>query len=60
MDHPELGRVNVPHTPLSIVGLSRIPLQPSLPLGAMNDEIYGNWLGLSREEMDQMAKDGVI
>jgi formyl-CoA transferase len=60
MDHPELGRVNVPHTPLSIVGLPRLPLQPSLPLGAMNEEIYGNWLGRTQDELEQLAQEGVI
>jgi CoA:oxalate CoA-transferase len=60
MDHPELGRVNMPSTPLSFVGLPRIPLQPNLPLGAMNEEIYGGWLGHSQQEIEQLAKEGVI
>jgi CoA:oxalate CoA-transferase len=60
MDHPELGRVNVPHTPLNMIGLPRIPLEPSMGLGAMNDEIYGQWLGHSKEEIEVMKKEGVI
>lgn len=60
MDHPQLGRVHVPHTPLNFVGLPRIPLQPSLPLGARNDDIYGSWLGYSKEEIEQMRKDDII
>lgn len=60
MDHPELGRINVPHTPLNFVGLPRIPLQPHKPLGACNDDIYGEWLGHSPEEVERLRKDGVI
>ena len=60
MDHPELGRINVPHSPLNMKGVPRIPLQPHLPLGACNDAIYGGWLGHSDEEIAQMKEDGVI
>ncbi|WP_417209725.1 CaiB/BaiF CoA transferase family protein [Antarctobacter sp.] len=60
LDHPELGRINVPHSPLNMKGVPRIPLEPHLPLGAKNDEIYGEWLGHSREEIDRMKADGVI
>ncbi|WP_417722662.1 CaiB/BaiF CoA transferase family protein [Salipiger sp.] len=60
MDHPELGRINVPHTPLNFVGLPRIPLEPHKPLGACNDDIFGTWLGHSAEELAQMKKDNVI
>lgn len=60
VDHPELGRVNLPHTPLGMPGLPRLPLVPSLPVGAMNDEIYGRWLGRSREEIARLRRDGVI
>lgn len=60
LDHPELGRINVPHSPLNIKGVPRIPLEPHLPLGAKNDEIYGEWLGHSKEEIARMKADGVI
>jgi CoA:oxalate CoA-transferase len=59
IDHPELGRVNLPHTPLNIVGLPRIPLQPSLPLGACNEEILTELLGYSGEEFERMRAEGV-
>ena len=60
MDHPTLGRVNMPSTPLNLVGLPRLPLEPNLPLGAMNAAIYGDWLGHSAEDIEQWKKDGVI
>jgi len=60
VEHPELGHVNLPHTPLNLKGLPRIPIQPSLPLGASNAEIYGEWLGRSEEDLERMKKNGVI
>ena len=60
VDHPELGHVNLPHTPLNIKGVPRLPIQPSLPLGAGNAEIYGQWLGLSEDDLERLKKDGVI
>ena len=29
----------------------RRPIEPSLPLGASNDEVFGDWLGHSEEEL---------
>ncbi|NDA46516.1 MAG: CoA transferase [Alphaproteobacteria bacterium] len=60
MDHPTLGRVNMPSTPLCFVGLPRVPLQPHQPLGARNEEIYQHLLGLSAEEVERLKKDDVI
>jgi formyl-CoA transferase len=60
IDHPELGRINVPHTALNIEGVPRRPIEPSRPLGACNDEILGGWLGHSKEELDQLKAEGVI
>ena len=50
IDHPELGPVNLPHTPLNIKGVPRIPIEPSRPLGSANEEVFGKWLGHSPEE----------
>lgn len=60
VDHPSLGRVALPHTPLVLEGAPRIPLQPSLPLGARNAEVFGAWLGHSVQELGQLKRDGVI
>ncbi|VVN70478.1 Acetyl-CoA:oxalate CoA-transferase [Pseudomonas fluorescens] len=60
IDHPELGHVNLPHTPLNIKGVPRIPIQPSLPLGASNHEVFGEWLGLSDAELVHLKNEGVI
>lgn len=60
VDHPELGRINMPHTPLNIEGVPRLPLLPSLPLGACNDEILGGWLGYTSEELERLKAQGAI
>jgi formyl-CoA transferase len=60
IDHPELGRVALPHSPLVFEGTERRPIEPSLPLGASNDEVFGKWLGHSEEELAALKSEGVI
>jgi CoA:oxalate CoA-transferase len=60
IDHPELGRVVLPHSPLVFEGTERQPIQPSLPLGASNAAVFGEWLGHSPEELAAYKAQGVI
>ncbi len=60
IDHPELGRVVLSHSPLVFEGTARRPIEPSLQLGASNDEIVGGWLGHSDAEVAAFRADGVI
>ena len=60
VDHPDLGRVVLPTTPLRIHGTDIAPMVPSPLVGQHNDEIYGDWLGLSRDDVAALRKDGVI
>ncbi|MEO7762047.1 MAG: CaiB/BaiF CoA-transferase family protein [Casimicrobiaceae bacterium] len=60
IDHPQLGRVVLPHSPLVFVGTSRRPIEPSLPLAARNDAVFGDWLGHSRDELAMLKAQGVI
>jgi formyl-CoA transferase len=60
IDHPQLGRVVLPHSPLVFEGVERPKLEPSLPLGACNGEIFGDWLGHSAEELAAFRSAGVI
>ena len=60
MDHPDLGHVVMPTTPLRLHGLDVAPMAPSPRVGQHNDEIYGGWLGLSAVELETLRKDGVI
>jgi CoA:oxalate CoA-transferase len=60
MDHPLYGRVVLPNSPLRFEGTPLMPLEPSGRLGEHNEEIYGEWLGLSREEIERLAREEVI
>ncbi|MEO8279673.1 MAG: CoA transferase [Ideonella sp.] len=60
IDHPALGRVVLPHSPLVFGGSARVPIEPSRPLGASNDAVFGSWLGHSAEELAALRAAGVI
>jgi CoA:oxalate CoA-transferase len=60
IDHPQLGRVALPHSPLVFEGTPRLPLEPSRPLGSSNDEIFGEWLGHCEQELSAWKREGVI
>ncbi len=60
VDHPELGRVILPTTPLRIHGTDIAPATPSPRVGQHNDEVYGEWLGLSAGELASLRAEKVI
>jgi CoA:oxalate CoA-transferase len=60
IDHPDLGRVALPHSPLVFEGTERRPIEPSLPLGASNDAVFGEWLGHSEAQLAAYKAEGVI
>lgn len=60
IDHPELGRVVLPHSPLMFTGAERVAIDPSRPLGASNDEVFGDWLGHDADQLAAWRADGVI
>ena len=60
IDHPELGRVVLPHSPLIFEGLERRAIEPSLPLGSRNEQVFGDWLGYSVQDLAQLKSEGVI
>ena len=60
IDHPELGNIVVPTSPLRLHGAERVPTVPSPTIGQHNAEIYGGWLGLSADEIVALKQQGVI
>ena len=60
IDHPELGPITVPTSPLRLHGLGKAPAGPSPTIGQHNAEIYGGWLGLSEREIAALKAEGVI
>ncbi len=60
IDHPELGRVVLPHSPLVFEGVERREITPSQPLGSSNEDVFGTWLGHKPEELAKWRSQGVI
>jgi crotonobetainyl-CoA:carnitine CoA-transferase CaiB-like acyl-CoA transferase len=60
IDHPELGEIVVPTTPLRLHGIDPVEAGPSPTIGQHNAEIYGGWLGLSPAEIVELRETGVI
>ena len=60
INHPELGEIVVPTTPLRLHGTDKAPAGPSPTIGQHNKEIYGGWLGLSVAEIAELREHGVI
>jgi CoA:oxalate CoA-transferase len=60
IDHPELGRIPVQSSPLRFDGVEPLPIVPSRRLGEDNAVVYGEWLGLPPQEIEALAREGVI
>ena len=63
LEHPELGRLEEAKAFDVPVRLSESAGgfdHPAPYLGAHNEEIYGGWLGYSKEDLDQLKKQGII
>ena len=60
VDHPDLGRVVLPSSPIRIHGDDPPPLEPNPSMGQHNGDIYGEWLGLGAERVAELEADGVI
>ncbi len=60
VDHPRLGRVVLPNSPMRFHGADRPETVPSPELGFHNEDIYGGLLGLSSDEIDQLRREGTI
>jgi len=41
-------------------GLERRAIEPSLPLGSRNEQVFGDWLGYSVQDLAQLKSEGVI
>lgn len=60
IDHPDLGRIVVPTSPLRFHGAEKVPTTPSPSVGQHNAEVLGGWLGLSETEIATLKADGAI
>jgi len=60
LDHPEVGRIAAPNSPLRFDGTPPMALTPSADLGADNRAVYVDWLGLDEDEFAQAQRDEAI
>ena len=60
IDHPSLGPIVVPNSPLRLHGADRVEPVPSPSLGQHNLDIYGGWLGLGAEGVEALHQAGAI
>ncbi|WP_158931071.1 CaiB/BaiF CoA-transferase family protein [Acidisphaera sp. S103] len=60
VDHPDLGNVVLPTSPIRLHETDVAPATPSPRLGQHNDEVYGGWLGLNPDEIAALRAEGVI
>jgi CoA:oxalate CoA-transferase len=60
VDHPSLGPVILPNSPLRLHGSDRVEPMPSPLLGQHNNDIYGKWLGLGAEGVEALKRAGAI
>jgi formyl-CoA transferase len=60
IDHPVMGRVVLPNSPLIFEGTPRRAIEPNVTLGASNEAVLGEWLGHSAEEVAGYKAGGVI
>ena len=56
----DLGRIVLPGSPLMIHGADRVATLSSPKLGQHNQEIYGQWLGISDAAIEALKKEGTI
>lgn len=60
IDHPDLGRIVVPTSPLRYHGADTVETVPSPRVGQHNAEVYGDLLGLTAVEVAELKEEGAI
>lgn len=60
MNHPKYGRIAAARSPLRFGDHALPQLTPSAELGAHNHAVYSDWLGIPKEELEGLQKEGVI
>lgn len=60
LDHPELGRVVLPHSPMRYDGSQMLPLEPSHKLGADTRGVLSAVLGKDENEIERLIAAGVV
>ncbi len=59
-DHPDLGKVPLPNSPMRYSGSDPLAIVPSRHLGQDNEVVYHDWLGISKDGLEELRVAGVI
>jgi crotonobetainyl-CoA:carnitine CoA-transferase CaiB-like acyl-CoA transferase len=59
-EHPVVGAIELPTVPFRLTGVERWLRTPAPTMGQHNREILRGWLGLSDDEIEALAVDGII
>jgi len=59
LDHPERGAFTMPGWPVKL-SESHVPVTPAPLLGADNETVFGEWLGLSADDLAALKSSDVI
>jgi len=60
IDHPQMGRIHVPGSPLRYHGTPQTPAAPSPALGADTEAVLGELLGLSAAQVADLRAEGAV
>ncbi|MCD8053171.1 MAG: CoA transferase [Lachnospiraceae bacterium] len=60
IEHPVIGKMKVNGNPVKLMDTMPRINRPAPTLGQHNQEIYGEWLDVPEEELEQLQKDHVI
>lgn len=60
MNHPVIGEMKVNGNPVKLMDTSADITHPAPTLGEYNEAVYGELLGLTKEDIDKLAADKVI
>ncbi len=60
VNHPTLGEVSLPGFPIKFSETKGDITMPAPLLGQHNEEVYSELLGLSKEKLEELRKEGVV
>lgn len=59
LEHPQRGKYKMPGCPIRLSQSDYVYVSAPL-LGQHNEEVYKEWLALSKEEVERLKKDGIL
>ncbi|WP_159992647.1 CaiB/BaiF CoA-transferase family protein [Roseomonas sp. 18066] len=60
VDHPVLGRVVLPNSPLRFDGSDLPQIDPAGEIGRDTGAVFGDWLGFSATDIERLHAEGVL